>query len=543
MPGGLMQLVAYGAQDIYLTGNPQITFFKVVYRRHTNFSIETVEGSFVGNAGFGNRLTTKIPRIGDLMHKIYLRIVINSVDPLNSNFAWVRRLGHAILSESVIKIGGGVIDRQYGIWLNIWYELARKGDHEVGYANMIGDVPELTKYDSSVKPDYILYVPLQFWFNKFVGLAVPLIALQYHQTELEITLETVDKLVVTDNTFDLSTLSINDITVLIDYIYLDTEERRRFALVGHEYLIEQLQFSGINTLQTSPVNYILDFNHPVKELFWVVKNGNFNSRKEFIYYTHEVEWNLEEASIVILDGSISVGTDPRPLLVDSVDWVEIPENSSASVGIENIINITNNYNMPVYVNPNSIYYGTYGITNKISGDVVIDLNGNKSYNNIITRLTIRDISIPIELATDNRYGQNNPLINMPHNYGIYIDGSINPFDTVLLQFNGNNRFDEREGDYFNYVQPIDHHTNTPVDGVNCYSFALYPEQHQPSGTANFSRIESSNLILTYGAKILSTDLPNLDYINDLNELYVFCSNYNILRFLSGMGGIAYGSTS
>src|SRR5690606_5488896 len=151
--------------------------------------------------------------------------------------------GFAILREVGVQIGGTIIDRQYGTWLNIWYELARQGDHETAYARFLGDVPEMTTYNTIPKPEFALYIPLQFWFNKWVGLAVPLISLQYHQTQIYVQFESVDKLVVSDNLFNLESVTIKDSSILINYIYLDTDERRRFALVGHEYLIEQIQFN------------------------------------------------------------------------------------------------------------------------------------------------------------------------------------------------------------------------------------------------------------------------------------------------------------
>lgn len=191
MGGGLMQLVAYGAQDVYLTGNPQITFFKVVYRRHTNFSMECVEHTLNGNPDFGRNPNVTIMRNGDLATRIYLKVRLNSVrlDLQDSgsderlSVAWVRRLGHSLLKQVDVEIGGSRIDRQYGTWLDIWHELTHTNDQERGYRQMIGDVPELTRLrpvsttSTEVIPEYTLYIPMQFWFNRNTGLALPLIAL------------------------------------------------------------------------------------------------------------------------------------------------------------------------------------------------------------------------------------------------------------------------------------------------------------------------------------------------------------------------------
>lgn len=539
MTGGLLQLVAYGAQDVYLTGNPQITFFKVIYRRYTNFAIETVEKTFTGTIGFGNTIASKITRDGDLTTNMYLKIILNSVNPGAANFAWTRRLGFAIIGEVDIIIGGTVLDRSYGTWLDVWYSLARKGYHDIGVSNMLGDVPEMTTYDATIKPRYTLYVPLQFWFNRFTGLAIPLIALQYHDTYINYTIQQLNNLIIYSPTFDPVAITINDITLLVNYVYLDTDERRRFALVGHEYLMEQLQFSGIERANTNQVVYTLDFNHPVKELFFVIKNGNYVSGKSFIYYSGG-EWVVDDGCSIIISTSIEFND---PSAVTGVQWTAINSGDTATVGTFNVAN--NNANI-VYMNPTSLSInvnGTiYGITDKINADITIEIDGTISIENIVTTLTMRDFSIPLQYMIDTRFTKNDPNINIFNNYGLWINGKYNPVKYGLLQFNGHNRFDQREGTYFNNVQPWQHHENTPPDGVNCYSFALYPEQHQPSGTANFSRIDSSQLILTYADSTQTNVNPSLQYFsNGLNQVYIFATNYNIFRVYSGLSAIAYSS--
>ena len=175
MGGGLMQLVAYGAQDVYLSGNPQITFFKVVYRRHTNFSVEPIQQTWNGAADFGRTVTCNINRNGDLITNMYVAVKLNSAVKANA-WGYVRRLGHAMVESCKIEIGGSKIDEHYGDWLNIWYELTHKIGQERGYAKMIGDVPELSNIDTTALRAYQMYIPLQFWFNRNDGLALPLIA-------------------------------------------------------------------------------------------------------------------------------------------------------------------------------------------------------------------------------------------------------------------------------------------------------------------------------------------------------------------------------
>lgn len=529
-----MQLVAYGAEDIYLTGNPQITFFKVVYRRYTNFSIEVIEHPFIGEPGFDKRVTAKITRNGDLVNKMYIRVFINSVDPLGNKFAWIRRLGHAIVRQVEVQLGGTIMDRQYGTWLDIWYELARKGDHERGYAKLIGDIPELTTYDDSIKSAYTLYIPLQFWFNRYIGLSVPLIALQYHEMNINIEFESAEKLCIRDCNFDITKVTMRDATILVNYIYLDTEERRRFAQVGHEYLIEQIQFNGEQLVQFQDVRYNLDFNHPTKELFWVMKHGNYISGKTFVFYTDKDTWSLEEASCTIIRKSISIGNDPSDISGGS--WSEVLPNTSSTIGT---FNIKNDSTLSVWVNPNSLTVGSYGITNKINADVTINAQNDIICENITTTLTVRDLSIPVEDMIDTRFNVCDPIVYQFTNYGVLIDGTINPVASALLQLNGHDRFDRREGAYFNYVQPEQHHENTPADGVNVYSFSLFPEEHQPTGTANLSRISRSDLFVTFIDPTQTNNTPSLNIININSRMFIYGLNYNIQRVYSGLTALAY----
>ena len=349
MGGGLLQLVAYGAQDVYLTGNPQITFFKVVYRRHTNFSIESIQQTFNGNAGKGKRVTCQISRNGDLVHKLYV------VFTHNASITDARKC----IKKVEVEIGGQLIDRQYGDWMTIWNELTLPAGKKNGYEEMINGTSTTNAY-----------VPLEFWFCRNIGLALPLIALQYHEVKINIE-------------FDADP-DFTDATLWADYIFLDTDERRRFAQLSHEYLIEQVQFTGSESLSATDTSLSakLSFNHPVKELIWQ-------------------------------------RTD------------------------------------------------TDGTTHKSTGN-------------------------------------------------------------AKLMLNGNDRFAERNAVYFTHVQPYQHHTNIPTENsyINVYSFALKPEEHQPSGTLNMSRIDTAQLKLS-------------SFAQSEGAVKIYAHSYNVLRILSGMGGLAY----
>ncbi|AYV77235.1 MAG: NCLDV major capsid protein [Barrevirus sp.] len=598
MAGGLMQLVAYGAQDVYLTGNPQITFFKVVYRRHTNFSMEAIEHTLNGNPNFGRKSTVTITRNGDLITQIYLMVRLDCVRPsaeCGAKFAWVRRVGNALINSVEVEIGGSKIDKQYGVWLNIWYELAREGNNkECGYAKMVGDVPELTCYNSMPKPEYLLYVPLKFWFNRHVGLALPLIALQYHEVRLHFEFCQLENLIVANDEFlanNFKGLAMKDASVLVNYIYLDSEERKRFATVGHEYLIEQLQFTGEESVQTPTGKYKLDFNHPSKELIWAVKNGNYTTGKKFVYYTDR-KWEhcLKKAAEKILRESIALldtgacanaaddgydGRDGRKggkYNSSSASTTSSSRyNSSASSGAYSVISqdekpvvgeweeflpetwgCTTNGKIRVknesgckalWVSTSTLKIGCYNLTDKICAEITVCDDAkcveDVCINVMSTSLTVRDLSFPVDVIEDTRARADDPHVNMAHNFGVLINGKGNPVQYGLLQLNGHDRFDRREGAYFNYVQADEHHTNTPADGINMYSFALHPEQHQPTGSANLSRIDNTQLNLWFWDPTARAGLPCLNIFNPENKLYIFDLSYNVLRIMSGMGGCAY----
>lgn len=560
-----MQLVAYGAQDVYLTGNPQITFFKVVYRRHTNFSMECIEHSLNGNPNFGRRSTVTITRNGDLITKIYLQVKLSAVKlSEGSKFAWVRRIGHALIHSVEVEIGGSRIDKQYGVWLNIWYELARPaGDLERGFAKMIGDVPELTAYNDEDKPEYTLFIPLKFWFNRHVGLALPLIALQYHEVRLHFEFTDLQELIIVNrcfkNSLDCKCVEMRDALLLVDYIYLDSEERRRFAQVGHEYLIEQLQFTGEVSAQTLTVKEKLDFNHPSKELIWAVRNGNYSTGKAFLCYTHEDDWNrpgetgilhkcskeILECSMVLLDASGNgeeCVVPPDEHAPTEGTWEQFCPLSAGTSGNDKIKVVNKSSDKALWLNTDSLKIGNYSLTDKISAHVDVDEDNEIKITCLESDLSVRDLSFPVECMEDTRREDcrcEDVCVYQHFNFGVLIDGTGNPVEYALIQLNGHDRFDTREGAYFNYVQPDQHHTNTPADGINVYSFALHPEQHQPSGTANLSRIDNTQLNLWFADPTLRPCLPKLKFINCDNKLFIFDFSYNVLRIMSGMGGLAY----
>ncbi len=456
MGGGLMQLVAYGAQDVYLTGNPQITFFKVVYRRHTNFSVECIKQVLEGGSDnlYGKKVTSTIQRNGDLIHRMHLETTFTVADQQ----AISGNPGTGQINSVELEIGGQLIDKHTGHWLETYTQLTTPADLEkpslhdrrsqlsrkivekdftkinFGF-DTSADLYQKTTASNGVSGFYNesngsiktmkYYVPLQFWFCRNIGLSLPLIALQYHDVKLKFDFARDDLM-----SFTAGAENILDSELWVDYIYLDTDERKRFAQVSHEYLIEQVQE---NRKSNNFESKLLNFNHPVKELI-------FTGLKE---------------------------TDPT----------------------------------------------------SIAG---IDANEGVNFDG--TRMI--------------HGGKNTPADFYP---GISVDNNVSEIfkTTLTLKLNGEERFQPRKLIYFTRDQVNDYHSGfgkslrrkaedfLTSNNIGVYSFALKPEEHQPSGTCNFSRIDTAEIVLNGSVQL------------DCDNIIIYAVNYNVLRIMSGMGGLAY----
>lgn len=277
MGGSELQLVSKGKQDAVLTHNPEITFFKVIYRKHANFSIESSHVFMnQSSANLGQTVNCVIPRRGDLLHSLYIRVTLkNSGDP-----TVLRNVGYSILRKVSIEIGGQTIDAHTGEWLHIWNELSEPLSKRNGLDHMVGKTVSLQTNETTT-----LYIPLQFWFCREYGQSLPLIALQYHEVKLNIEL---NEVVLNEDDQNVGDhLEITDFVLLADYIILDTDERRTFAKSQHEYLIDQVQHPGSHFIELRPntqtpmTNHhsiFLRMNHPMKELVWVVKQNEHTLR-------------------------------------------------------------------------------------------------------------------------------------------------------------------------------------------------------------------------------------------------------------------------
>ena len=586
MPNGEMQLIAYGSQDIYLTGNPTITFFKYMYQRHTNFATEYIRQDFESIPNFNTENKTKakckINRNGDLISDIYLvydlpdiysgpkmTVSTNKINLEVSNddvdyFRWINNLGENIINTVELLIDGHLIDSQYGIWMNIWNELTIDKSKRNSYDMMIGNNSMLNN-PSLYHGPYVgkstinnneevnnkptinanrLYIPLPFWFCYNPGLSIPLIALQYNELYVYIEFNQLNDLFtvgnppvspqaifntdylneyganyetktgVTNNpnnlnlSLDLSNEGYSKSNLFyryingtknnnsswkqncyldINYVFLDREERTKFANISHEYLITQVQSNHFilnnNTSESisgSKNTLNLLFNHPLKELVWVIRRTDVDKRNQWNNYTiNTYEYDLYDNKNNYLKNFANSVTKPGS--ITNPDYYH-------TVKIFNILN------------------SSQGI-----GTGFVDVNNIKN-------------------ASINPYYDINDFTNRNSDCFNNIE---NIMYSAKLVFNGNDRFSLKDNNFFNYLQPYKYHTNTPSSGVNVYSFALNPEDAQPSGTCNASRLNSLQLEINTRS-INSSNPYDFGY-----EIFVFALNMNVLRIMGGIGGLVF----
>ena len=475
---------------------------------------------------------------------MYVATSLNATIATDVAWGYVSRLGNAMLDTFKVEIGGSKIDEQWGDWLNIWYELTHKVGQERGFARMIGDVSELKNVTKSAKRAYKLYTPLIFWFNRNNGLALPLIALQYH--DVRITLKFRDALSCVNyvnggNVPSITALgnpSMGDSYLLIDYVYLDSEERKRFAQASHEYLIEQLQFTGSESLNSTNNKYRLNFNHPSKYVVFVAHLERYLSRNNWVSYSTSGDWSVARdvaakhiwAAARLTDTNVitwstgAIGDVREP----SIQSTGCPLNTLQSKIEAKIVQTV------VATNPQTV-----GLD-----DIILVRNDltMEDLSNTIEQLTVGGATI----VSANAWLVANCVSAVNYfNYGNFVDGSDNPVYNAKLQLNGHDRFQQRDGNYFNYVQPYQHFDNTPSDGVNLYSFALKAADHQPTGTCNFSRIDNATLqvdVGMYNAPALGTSNYATNYVGTASSnsiINIYTMNYNVLRVMSLRSWLPY----
>ena len=418
--GGLLQLVANGKQDVFLTGNPQVTWFKMVYRRYTNFSIESSIIPFDTQPDFGRRLTCLLPRKGDLLGPLWLELTLPALTDSQTGapLSYTNAIGHAILQELTFEIGEQEIDKQTGEWMELWSNYTVTADKQEAWNTMIGKVQGASQGNDrsemvGLYGPLTLHIPLRFWFCKNPGMYLPLLALQYHPVRLNISLRPLNKLFINDTPTvtpcdrSANPVSITSLNLYGDYIHLDIEERRRFVANSHEYLIEQVQYTSSYAIESTAqtVQVPMEFNNPIRELYWLVqRDASLNANQYFNY------------------------------------------------------------------------------TNYTVGETA------PSFQNLIS--------------------------------------------TALLRIEGYDRFDIRTADYFRLVQPYQYHTVVPInDYVYSYSFCFRPEDMQPSGSMNASRLNTMTLQLELNTTVTPA--------RGTASVRIYALNHNVLRIVDGFGGILF----
>lgn len=306
MTGGLIQLISKGYIDNFIVESPEITYFKAVFHRHTNFAIETFEDTFNNSNSFGTISECRLKDYGDLISDLMIKIELPSLNINNHNnhlnlictkdvgncfcfkcqndekkttFSWSNAIGHVIIDYVELLIGGKSIDKHYGEWFEIWTELTQTNEKRSGYYEMIGKKEPISFGSSSFTNSMTLFLPLNFWFCRNVGHALPIVALYYEDVILRVKWADFSKCYISNNGSKYLTQPIFTSTLLIDYVFLDVEERLKFVSDKLMYIIDQVQFieSQFSKSITNPKLDISMINKSVKELIWTIQRTDIEN--------------------------------------------------------------------------------------------------------------------------------------------------------------------------------------------------------------------------------------------------------------------------
>lgn len=526
MAGAIIQLVAHGVQDLYLTSDPQITFFKLLYRRHTNFSVESVIQKFNSIANFGEIVTATISRIGDLIEQIFVYVQIplipkfilsNGNDDLVKKIAWVTNLGYALVQEVSIEIGGKLIDKQYGEWLYLWSQVTCKQSDALN--KMIGNVKQMFNF-SNGKKGYELYIPLEFWFNKYCGLSLPIVALASSDVKISIKFRKLEECIRIGPTHSIE---------VIDNIV---------PFKPGDYIEQTINNQVIH-------GYFIDFDYLRKKIFYIKIQSPSAIKKQF------------DAPMLLVNQS---------KFNSPVNQCEIHQINLFKQNPYRIYNSLNNF----FVNPKPgtkelientdfvfklNFINCYLYVNYIYLDKEERLKFCQSNHQYLieqiqynTEIGIKSSNLKQKLNLNHPCKAHywiaqldclvgprtiNDLFNFTSSHIRYPDGSFygtNLIKTAVLQLDGHDRFCIRDGQYFNWVQPFDHQTVAPIVGINMYSFSLNLEEFQPSSTMNMSEINEISMLINL-----------VSVINPQNTCKIrsYTPNYNILRICFNLGCLAF----
>ena len=474
-----MQLVAYGASDVYLTGDPKVTFFQSAYKRHTNFAMETVQQTVSGNSGPGGLVSVTLARSGDLVGDMFVVLQPNSSSAaqLTSNnvgndMCWV---AERAFSSVELFIGGQSIDKHYQLWFRLYSEVFLNETKKMNY----GKLASISTPNNTGTSISYAYLPLLFFFNRNPGLYLPLIALQYHEVRIDFTL----------SAQYANYFGTNPFAVWANYVYLDSVERDKFAKTPHEYLIEQVQHINPDPVgyanENTPSVIRMQYNHPVKELIWCYQNTAQSTNPNAM-------WNFS-SSVANVNVTVDLNKIAQAGAYPPANWTGAPVLYAPPPLSSNL-----------YVTATTASTGA-----NIPAGTSIAVQSNVVTGNVFWT----EGGVPQYGATANNvYGQ-----------------EVGPMHQAKFILNGTDRFVPQFGKYFNQYQPYVYHSGSPYPGVYLYSFAIKPEELQPSGTCNFSRIDIAQIAVN-----LKTGVP----YSTLQQR-MFAVNYNILRIQSGLGGVAF----
>ena len=531
MPGGILQLSFWGANDIYLTGNPEITFFKIVYKRYSSFAIEQKKLTIYGPPKFGSKVNyCRIRDSGaDLLNKIYLTMTVTGTSDKNYKWVFVKNIGHTLIKEYKISIGGKQIDKQYGEWLNIWYELNLDNNISDTYDKMIGNTPDLTTLSTENK-SVELFIPLKFWFCLDSGLSFPLISAYNSDVEFRFKFRKAAECVIKQEGITNLNITMSNVALLVNYVLLDTDEREKFINNTQEYLIQQVQHNGYKLVDPRRSSIKLNFNNPCKTLFWLVKRKFYVSGKKFLSQDPE-----EATKRLILaycrknnthflsssDVNLKVGESLVPV-----------ESVSA-----NIATIITNATVKKQFTPK-----TLGSVNDI--DIAKDywLDDKQISMTIDKFLKTYALTTTVRNTTGDGSKKKDIILHQWNNYNLNINYKNSIVTNCDLIVNGKHVYNSDVNDYqyLNLTQGYQYYKNVPTNNLYLYTFSLDPLNFEPLGVLNFSTIDKAKLKFDYNKEFI-TDFYDANSNNHL-LLSVYMESYNILKIENGEASLLYNLT-
>lgn len=501
MTGGLIELAAHGKDDLFLTNEPQITFFKVIYRRHTNFSTEETEHSFLSDVNFGAKYVCLIPHDGDLIDGMSVRITLPEIPQFATGrgldtitqIAWARYIGFVLIRSIEIEVNGRVIDRHYGEWMYIWSCLTTTNLNDGGLDRLIGNIPELYEFTTS-KPSYTLYIPLYFWFCRNTGCAIPVVALQYSDIRVNLEIDDLDNCILISPTHYIQCDDEMECFKPGEYLVQNQPDGTRSYGRFHKYDIQNKRLYYQNIGATRFIGNRSD-------------TKNTKSTDYLIYGTTSkfyVSPALNIGSIPHIFRKIRLQTLARKDTVLLVNFVYLDEEERYKFA----------QTKHDYLIERLYYTPSVQID---SSNTKIKLNIDQPCKLIVWVPRLRYIAESNDWTnyTDNH--QRDPATGNP------IGAPLILKERIML--NSGDRTTDSNHQYYEYIQSYTYSDNSLPHGVGMYSFALFPLNVQPSGTTNMSQIELIELAMRMNRSVSQNNVA-------LIRVYALC--YNILRINNGL---------